>query len=99
MSRILGLVSYYLGATPDKYASKVYNFYENIEEEKEKNKKTYVKKKKIRKRMSRRKIGNDISTYSSYTRQACNFVFPKINDKNDGKNQHYNPYCNPYHNL
>ena len=88
--RILGLVSYYLGATPDKYASKVthyksiimntyfekvYNFYENIEEEKE----------KIRKRMSRGKIGNDISTYSSYTRQACNFVFPKINDKIDGE--------------
>jgi superfamily II DNA or RNA helicase len=89
--RILGLVSYYLGATPDKYASKlthyksiimpeyfekVYNHFELVEEEKE----------KIRRSMSRGKIGNDdMSTYSSYTRQACNFVFPIINDKIDGE--------------
>jgi len=89
--RIMGLVSYYLGATPDKYATKVthyknivmgkyfeeiYNYFEKIEEEKE----------KIRKRMNRGKIGGkELSTYSSYTRQACNFVFPNINDKIDGE--------------
>jgi len=88
--RIMGLVSYYLGATPDKYATKVthyvnipmnkyfeevYNFYEKIEEEKE----------KIRRRMSRGKVGNDNSTYSSYTRQSCNFVFPEISDEIDGE--------------
>ena len=84
--RIMGLVSYYIGATPDKYAKKiihyknlsmgkyfeeVYNYFEDIEEKKE----------KLRKRMSRGKIGDDMSTYASYTRQACNFVFPYI-DKN-----------------
>ena len=88
--RILGLVSYYIGATPDKYATKVihyknipmekyheevYNYFEDIEEQKE----------KIRRRMSRGKVGNDNSTYSSYTRQSCNFVFPRIDSKIDGE--------------
>jgi superfamily II DNA or RNA helicase len=88
--RILGLTSYYLGATPDKYARKVthykniymdeyfeevYTHFETIEEEKE----------KIRLRMSRGKIGDDGGTYSSYTRQASNFIFPNINDKVNGE--------------
>jgi superfamily II DNA or RNA helicase len=88
--RILGLVSYYLGGTPDKYASKVthykniimgdyfqeiYDYFENIEEEKE----------KIRIRMSKSIGNNDISTYSSYTRQACNFVFPKLSSRVNGE--------------
>lgn len=84
MRRILGLTSYYIGATPDKFASKtvhyknilmssyqqrVYDHFEEIEDEKEKK----------RLQMSRGKIGdNDMSTYSSYTRQACNFVWPDI---------------------
>jgi SNF2 family DNA or RNA helicase len=82
--RIMGLVSYYIGSTPDKYAKKtnhyinltmgpyqeeVYNHFEKIEEEKE----------KLRRKMSRGKVGgDDMSTYASYTRQACNFVFPNI---------------------
>ena len=88
--RIIGLVSYYIGATPDKFASKtvhyvnivmpkyfqeVYDFFEEVEEAKE----------KIRRKMSRGKVGNDMSTYSSYTRQACNFVFPNIDDKITGE--------------
>jgi len=88
--RILGLVSYYIGATPDKFAQKtvhyvnilmesyheeVYNYFEEIEEQKE----------KIRLRMSRGKIGDSMSTYASYTRQACNFVFPIISDKVNGE--------------
>jgi hypothetical protein len=88
--RILGLVSYYIGATPDKFAQKtvhyvnilmesyheeVYNYFEEIEEQKE----------KIRLRMARGKIGDSMSTYASYTRQACNFVFPIISDKVNGE--------------
>ena len=89
--RILGLVSYYIGATPDKFAQKtvhyinlpmgkyqeeVYGYFEQIEEEKE----------KIRLRMSRGKVGGDsMSTYASYTRQACNFVFPTISEKINGE--------------
>jgi hypothetical protein len=89
--RILGLVSYYIGATPDKYAQKtvhyvnltmdkyheeIYNHFEKIEEHKE----------KIRLQMSRGKIGSDEgSTYLAYTRQSCNFVFPNINSKVNGE--------------
>ena len=83
--RILGLVSYYIGATPDKYASKtvhfinipminhhleVYTIFEEIEEKKE----------EIRRKMSRGKVNDDMSTYASYTRQGCNFVFPNIDN-------------------
>lgn len=78
--RILGLVSYYIGATPDKFAQKnvhyknvtmgkyheeIYNYFEEIEEKKE-------KLAKIR--------GNNMSTYKSYTRQTCNFVFPTVDN-------------------
>lgn len=88
--RILGLSSYYIGATPDKFANKVvhyknilmspyheevYNHFEEIEEQKE----------KMRLRMSRGKVGKDMSTFSSYTRQACNFVFPAINSEVAGQ--------------
>ena len=88
--RILGLVSYYIGATPDKYAKKIihyvnvpmdtyqeeiYNYFEDIEEKKE----------KLRIKMSRGKIGDSMSTYSSYTRQACNFVFPMISELINGE--------------
>jgi hypothetical protein len=35
--------------------------------------------------MSRVKVGDSMSTYASYTRQACNFVFPSISDKINGE--------------
>jgi superfamily II DNA or RNA helicase len=89
--RIMGLVSYYIGSTPDKFARKtthykelmmgpyqmeVYNYLEEIEQQKE----------KMRKKFSRGKLGgDDMSTYASYTRQACNFVFPNINSKINGE--------------
>lgn len=87
--RILGLVSYYIGATPDKYAQKtvhyinipmeeyhqkIYEYFEEIEEKKE----------KLRIKF-RGKMNDKNSTYSSYTRQACNFVFPNISDKINGE--------------
>ena len=91
--RIMGLTSYYIGATPDKFAQKtvhyknivmnkyyedIYNHFEHIEEEKE----------KIKKKMSRGKVGGDeMSTYSSYTRQACNFVFPTVGNKLNGEDR------------
>jgi superfamily II DNA or RNA helicase len=73
--RILGLVSYYIGATPDYYASQslhninvkmseyqhdIYKFYEELEA-----------------KSLQRKKGKSES-YRTYTRQACNFVFPNI---------------------
>lgn len=84
--RIMGLVSFYIGATPDLYATKsihyvdvkmspyqkeVYAFFEDIEE-------TIAKKMK-----SRGKTGSQ--TYKSYTRQSCNFVFPFIDQRINGE--------------
>jgi len=75
--RITGLVSYYIGSTPDYFASQrrkiinikmsnyqedIYNFFEAMEE-----------------KMAKKKKGKQSSeTYKSYTRQACNFVFPYL---------------------
>lgn len=81
---IMGLVSYYSGATPEYFASKkieyvdvimsdyqtdVYNHYEEIED-------------KIAKKS---KGKSDNTTYKTYTRQSCNFVFPLINQKIKGE--------------
>lgn len=84
--RIIGLVSFYIGATPDLYATKsihyvdvkmsnyqkeVYGYFEDIED-------TMAKKAKIR-----GKKGSQ--TYKSYTRQSSNFVFPFIDQKINGE--------------
>ena len=82
--RILGLASYYIGATPDKFAEKivhyvdlnmnpyyqqVYEHFEEVEEEKE----------KLLMKLSRGSVGeNNMSTYKTYTRQSSNFVFPHM---------------------
>ena len=88
--RILGLTSYYIGATPDLYAEKiityknltmsknyqeVYDYFEAKEKEIE----------KLQRKFSRGKVGDTHSTYSSYTRQACNFVFPNITNEINGE--------------
>jgi superfamily II DNA or RNA helicase len=85
--RILGLVSYYIGATPDLYARQVihyvdcemsmyqtdvYNYYENIEKEMEKRQKF---------------SSGGGETYKTYTRQASNFVFPPIDGVVSGENR------------
>jgi SNF2 family DNA or RNA helicase len=89
--RILGLVSYYIGSTPDLYASKniiyvdvlmspyqedVYKFYEEIEEK-------IARKAKL----SSKNSSKSKSTYKSYTRQACNFVFPNISQNINGESR------------
>lgn len=85
--RIMGLVSYYLGATPDLFASKtihyvdvemseyqqeIYSFYEEIE-------------KKIA--MNAKLAQQSSQVYKSYTRQASNFVFPPISQRINGENR------------
>jgi len=79
--RILGLVSYYIGSTPDYYAKKninfvdvemseyqtfIYKYYEEIEE-------------KINKKS---KSGGN---YMTYTSQACNFAFPMMSQGFSGE--------------
>lgn len=86
--RIMGLVSFYIGANPHLYATKsiiyvdvpmskyqqeIYTYYEDIEE-------------KIA--MRARLLGKSGSqTYKSYTRQACNFVFPQISQRINGESR------------
>lgn len=79
--RIMGLVSYYYGATPDYFATSkiisvdvpmskhqidIYNHYDEIE-------------RKIEATSKESKI------YKSYTRQASNFVFPQIDQRVNGE--------------
>jgi superfamily II DNA or RNA helicase len=86
--RIMGLVSYYIGATPDLYASQsvhfvdvtmssyqseIYNYFEDIEN------KIASKKKKG--------LSSSMETYRTYTRQASNFVFPAIDEVVTGENR------------
>ena len=76
--RILGLVSYYVGATPDLYAKQeiryvnlpmsryqynIYRIFERLEEE--------IQQKA-------RRYGRQSKLYRTYTRQASNFVFPYV---------------------
>ena len=83
--RILGLVSYYVGATPDLYAKQeleyvnlpmsayqyeVYRYFEKKESD-------------IHKKMAR--FGKSSQLYRTYTRQACNFVFPNAGHKVTGE--------------
>lgn len=86
--RIMGLTSYYMGATPDKFAKKtihykkiimgkyqerIYNYFEDIEKKKEKIAIKYGNK------------SDKPSTYLTYTRQSSNFVFPNINKNINGE--------------
>lgn len=83
--RILGLVSYYVGATPDLYARQelkyvnlemshyqyeVYRVFEKLEAE-------------IQKKAQR--YGKQSQLYHTYTRQACNFVFPVVSSDVNGE--------------
>jgi hypothetical protein len=80
--RIIGLVSHYIGSTPELYAKKIVNYvdvqmsdyqaliykhYEEIEE------------------LIARKSRGTSSNYKSYTRQSCNFVFPIISQGMTGE--------------
>lgn len=86
--RIMGLVSYYYGATPDRYAQKtvhyvdvrmsnyqedIYSYYEDLEAQIAK-----------RNRLTRGSGGTG-EMYKSYTRQACNFTFPAISQEVTGE--------------
>ena len=82
--RILGLVSYYIGSTPDYFATKkidyidvpmsayqedLYSYFEDIEE-----------------KIARKSKGKS-QTYMSYTRQSSNFVFPPMVQGMSGENR------------
>lgn len=86
--RIMGLVSYYFGATPDTYARRTINYIDlpmtDYQEE------MYSHFERIEagfeSKKSTRTFGGT-STYRAYTRQASNFVFPHISQKISGENR------------
>ena len=84
--RIMGLVSYYIGATPDLYATQsthyvdvkmseyqteIYEYYEEVEA-------AMAKKAKFKK-------SSQSETYATYVRQSANFVFPPIDQVVNGE--------------
>lgn len=82
--RIIGLVSYYIGATPDLYASKKITFVPCVMTKYQED--LYLHFEKIEDIM-RSKNSNIPSAekYKTYTRQACNFVFPYISQFINGE--------------
>ncbi len=82
--RILGLVSYYIGSTPDYFATKkvdyvdvpmsayqedIYSYFEGLED-----------------KIAKKSKGKS-QTYMSYTRQSANFVFPPMAQGMSGENR------------
>lgn len=79
--RIIGLVSYYIGATPDLYASKSVNFVDVPMSEYQTD--VYNHFEEVERKMSslkKKSKSSNKETYRTYTRQASNFVFPTIDD-------------------
>lgn len=79
--RIIGLTSYYLGATPDTYASKSINYIDLPMEKYQDDIYAEFEKTETEAAIN---SGNNDSLYRSYTRQVCNFVFPNINGEING---------------
>jgi superfamily II DNA or RNA helicase len=80
--RILGLVSYYIGATPDLYASKSIEYVDVVMSEYQED--VYSFFEDIEMKMALNSKGTS-QTYKSYTRQASNFVFPPLTQRVNGE--------------
>jgi hypothetical protein len=73
--RILGLTSYYVGATPDVFPSKTISYVDvDMSPYQEDINKFYEE---LEDKIAKKSKGKS-QTYMSYTRQSCNFVFPSM---------------------
>lgn len=72
--RIMGLVSHYIGSTPEYYAKKIVNYVDVPMSEYQNN--VYTEYEIIEEKIARRSRTSSSGNYKSYTRQSCNFVFP-----------------------
>lgn len=79
--RILGLVSYYAGATSDLYATKSIKYIDVPMSDYQKDVYSYFDE--IERKMAIANTGAQV--YKVYTRQASNFVFPAISQKVTGE--------------
>lgn len=83
--RIMGLVSYYIGATPDLYATKSIYYIDVPMSEYQQDIYTFLEE--IETKLAMKAKPGSTQTYKSYTRQACNFVFPPISQTVNGDNR------------
>ena len=74
--RILGLTSYYLGATPDFFPSKTIHYSDIIMDPYQEDIYSYFEEKEAEMFRRSKQRNTSESTYMSYTRQSCNFAFP-----------------------
>lgn len=79
--RIMGLVSYYIGATPDRFASKTIHYVDVPMSEYQEEIYTYFEE--IETKIALKSRQNTV--YKVYTRQACNHVFPAISQHVTGE--------------
>lgn len=80
--RILGLVSYYHGATPDYFAKQIPHFINVTMSDYQRDIYKFFAKMEAD---AMRKSKGKQKTYRTYTRQACNFVFPPISQHVSGE--------------
>ena len=78
--RIMGLVSFYAGASPETFASKtVSHLYLTMSRYQTEIYNVF--------KFQENKIGGSGGLYKAYTRQACNFVFPQISETINGESR------------
>lgn len=83
--RILGLVSYYVGATADLYARQELKYVNLPMSEYQYNVYRTFEKLEAEIQQKARRFGKQSQLYRTYTRQACNFVFPNVNPNLTGE--------------
>ncbi len=79
--RILGLVSYYIGATPDLYARVIYHDVDTVMSPHQYKVYRVFEKLEEKIRENARKSGRVSKLLRTYTRQASNLSFPDINNE------------------
>lgn len=85
--RIMGLTSYYIGSTPDLYASKTTHYIDVPMSEYQEDIYSFFEDLETKSSLRFRGTGRSSREYKTYTRQGCNFVFPPISQKISGENR------------
>jgi hypothetical protein len=85
--RIMGLVSYYIGSTPDNFASQKTDYIYVKMSKHQEDIYGYFEKEEEKLAQRKKSKGIDIQKLKSYTRQACNFVFPYLSQGITGESR------------
>ena len=85
--RILGLVSYYIGATPDLYAKQELKYVNLPMSDYQYSVYRVFEKHEADVQRKARRFGKQSQLYRTYTRQASNFVFPYVNPNVTGESR------------